>query len=52
MVIVEVNVVKERDYRRVTGIYVADSNTDREHGVGVMITFCGFAYTLDDSVTR
>ena len=52
MVSVEVNVDKQRDFGRVTGIYLADSDTDREHAVAVMITFCGFPYTLGVFVTR
>ena len=48
----EVNVDTERDCRRVAGIYLSDSDTDREHAVPAMITFCGFAYTLGDLVTR
>jgi hypothetical protein len=51
MVSVEVNVDKQRESWRVTGIYLADSDTDRQHAVAVMITFCGFAYTLGDFVT-
>jgi hypothetical protein len=49
---VEVNVDKQRDSRRVTGIYLADSDTDRQRAVAAMITFCGFPYTLGDFVTR
>jgi len=52
MVSVEVNDVKKGDSCRVTVIYLADSYTDREHAVAVMITFCGFAYMLGDFVTR
>jgi hypothetical protein len=51
MVSVELNVVKQRDSRRVTGIYLADGDTDREPSVAVMIKFCGFAYTLGDFVS-
>jgi len=47
-----VNVDKQRDCWRVTGIYLADSDTDRQHVVAVIITFCEFAYTLGDFVTR
>jgi len=49
---VEVNVDKQRDGWFVTGIYLADSDKDRQHAVAVMKTFCGFAYTLGDIVTR
>jgi len=52
MVSVEVNVDKQRDCRRVKGIYLADSDTDRERAVAAMTTFCGFPCTLGDFVTR
>jgi hypothetical protein len=52
MVSEEVNVDTERASRRVTGIYLSDSDRDREHAVAVMITFCGFLNTLGDFVTR
>jgi hypothetical protein len=52
MISVEVNAVNERDSWRVTRIYLADGDTDREPAVAVMIKFCGFAYTLGDFVSR
>jgi hypothetical protein len=33
-------------------VRLSDSDTDREHAVEAMITFCGFAYMLGDLVTR
>ena len=52
MVSVEENVDKQRGCWLVTGIYLADSDTERQHAVAVIITFCEFAYILGDFVTR
>ena len=49
---VAVNVDTERDCRRVAGIYLADSDTDRVRAGAVMIKFCWLPYRLGDFVTR